>query len=294
VKARLFSSFMRNRLWTVFLIPLLLFAAWECDALTAEDICARKESLCRSLEEKGFTAEEIGVVLSDRRIVLYPENIGKKGKGLDYFGRNFGLLTCKSIDRGRKILRDNSAVLTDIGERLHVEPEVLVAVYRVETNFGQYVGTYPVINSLLTMTLIENRRSGWAESELVNLFVLARMSNADPVAIKGSWAGAFGLCQFIPSSFLNYGVDGNNDGTVDLFQFADAMASIANYLSGHGWVSGDPDKMKKAIYAYNHCDNYVQAVLAYAEAITKPCAKAPGKKKTASHKKRKPSRHRAR
>jgi membrane-bound lytic murein transglycosylase B len=214
-------------------------------------------------------------IFSDNRILLYPEILEKKGKGLDYLSRKFGLLTRASLERGRAVLRDNKTMLTDIGRRYHVEPEVLVAIYRVETNFGRCVGTYPVFNSLLTMTLIENRRSDWAEKELVTLLVLSRASNADPLSIKGSWAGAFGLCQFIPSSYINYGADGNGDGRVDLFEFTDAMASIANYLREHGWESGHPGKMKKAVYAYNHCDNYVHAVLAYAEAIKKP----PGKKR---------------
>ena len=117
--------------------------------------------------------------------------------------------------------------------------------------------------------MLENRRSAWAESEWINLILLSKERGFDPLAIKGSWAGAFGLCQFVPSAYLNYGVDGNGDGRVDLFNVVDALASIANYLKGSGWEQGDLAKKKKAIYAYNHCDNYVKAVLAYAKAIRK-------------------------
>ena len=132
------------------------------------------------------------------------------------------------------------------------------------------MGEYPVFNSLLTLTLLENRRSDWAEKELVSLFILGKKNAIHPLSIKGSWAGAFGLCQFIPSSFLTYGVDGNGDGVVNLFQFADAMASVANYLRANGWENHNPAKARKAIFAYNHCDNYVQAVMAYSKAIGKP------------------------
>jgi membrane-bound lytic murein transglycosylase B len=257
----------------IILFILFLFVAHDCYGNIGEDICSRRESLCRTLLDNGFTNEEVTSVFSDERVALYPEILEKKGKGLNYFSKKFGLLTRKSVERGRTILKDNRALLTTISNQYQVQPEVLVAIYRVETNFGQYVGEYPVFNSLLTMTLLENRRSEWAEKELVSLFVLSRKNKTHPLSIKGSWAGAFGLCQFIPSSFLTYGVDGNGDGVVNLFQFADAMTSVANYLHVNGWENHHPEKSRKAIWAYNHCDNYVQAVIAYAKAIGKPARK---------------------
>jgi len=99
--------------------------------------------------------------------------------------------------------------------------------------------------------------------------VLSKAGGFDPLSIKGSWAGAFGLCQFVPSSYLHYAVDGNGDGRVDLFNVVDALASVANYLKRSGWEKENQEKKKKAIYAYNHCDNYVKAVLAYATAVGK-------------------------
>jgi membrane-bound lytic murein transglycosylase B len=254
----------------------VLFASILCagHSNAGEDICSRKESLCQALRNEGFSDEEIQAVFSDERIALYPEILEKKGKGLNYLGRKFGLLTRKSVDRGRRILAENKTLLTDIGHRYKVEPEILVAIFRVETNFGGYVGTYPVFNSLLTMTLLENRRSTWAEKELVGLFILSRSNRVSPLSIKGSWAGAYGLCQFVPTSVLNYGADGNGDGMIDLFQFADAMASVASYLQAHGWQAGHADKKRKALYAYNHCDNYVDAVLAYAKATKNPPRKS--------------------
>jgi membrane-bound lytic murein transglycosylase B len=253
-----------------FLLVLItsILCAGYSDA--SEDICSRRESLCQALRNEGFGNEEIQAVFSDERIALYPEILEKKGKGLNYFSRKFGLLTRKSVDRGRRILKENKTLLTGIGDRYGVEPEILVAIFRVETNFGGYVGTYPVFNSLLTMTLLENRRSSWAEKELVGLFVLSRANRVSPLSIKGSWAGAYGLCQFVPTSVLNYGADGDGDGVTDLFQFADAMASVANYLKAHGWQAGHADKKRKALYAYNHCNNYVDAVLAYAKATKNP------------------------
>jgi len=184
--------------------------------------------LIQKLIVRGLPEEPLSEIFSDSRVTLYPAIVGRAGKGLDYLGRRFGLLS------------------------------------------------YPLVNSLLTRALIENRRSSWAEEELAQLLHMCRRQNRDPLSLKGSWAGAFGFPQFIPSSYLKYGVDGNEDGAVDLYNLTDAFASIANYLKSFGWSEGDPEKKRQAVWAYNHCDNYVKAVFAYARAI-KTVRKRPGK-----------------
>jgi membrane-bound lytic murein transglycosylase B len=248
------------------LMGVLAFAAW-CDEPSRID--AQKEVLVQKLLAQGFDEGEARAVFEDKRVRLYPEIIGRTGKGIDYFHRKFGLFTPASIERGRQVLRENAAALQEIERLFGVEKEVLVAVYRLETNFGRYTGERSVFNSLLTLAVIENRRSAWAEKEWINLMVLSRKRALDPLSIKGSWAGAFGLVQFVPSSYLVYAVDGNGDGEIDLFNVVDALASVANYLKLSGWDKTSVAKQKKAIYAYNHCDDYVKAVLAYAEATRK-------------------------
>ncbi len=252
------------------LILTILLASIACSSPamceTVPDFRPGKEILSQKLKENGFSDEEIGAVLSDARITLHPEILDRTGKGLNYMSRRFGLLTKKSIMRGQKILRENRAAFKEIEKKYGVEKEAVLAIFRVETNFGAAKGSAIVVNSLLTMSLLENRRVDWAMDELVSLLMLSKMTNADPFSIKGSWAGAFGLCQFMPSSYLRYAVDGNNDGVINLFDFHDAMASIANYLKAHGWQKGNHETNRKALWAYNHCDSYVKAVLAYARA----------------------------
>jgi membrane-bound lytic murein transglycosylase B len=211
-------------------------------------------------------------LFSDSRVSLYPTIVEKKGKGLDYFNRRFGLLTKKSIARGQKVLRQNRAMLEKVEAAFGVDKEVILGILRVETNFGSSTGAYPIFNSLLTMSLIENRRSSWAEEELIELLRICKEQHKDPLSIKGSWAGAFGVCQFIPTSYARFAVDGNGDGSIDLFDFHDAVASIANYLRQHGFEHHNLSKGREAVYAYNHCDNYVKAVLAYAKATRKKSA----------------------
>ena len=225
------------------------------------------EQLTAKLKLRGFTEDEINKIFSDDRVELYPPIVEKSGKDLDYFDRKFGLLTKKSIQKGQTLLRDNWEILAAIEETFGVEKEVILGILRVETNFGANTGRYSVFNSLLSMALIENRRSSWAEKELIEFLSTTKGQNKDPLSLKGSWAGAFGICQFVPTSYAQFAVDGNGDGTIDLFDFHDATASIANYLKLHGYEKHRPDGNRDAIFAYNHCDNYVRAILAYAEAL---------------------------
>jgi membrane-bound lytic murein transglycosylase B len=225
------------------------------------------EQLTVKLKVRGFTDDELGKIFTDSRVALYPPVIERSGKGLDYFHRKFGLLTKKSIQRGQLILRENKEIFNNIEEAFGVEKEIILGILRVETNFGSHTGSYSIFNSLLSMTLIENRRSSWAEAELIELLCICKEQNKDPLSIKGSWAGAFGICQFVPTSYAKFAVDGNSDGAIDLFNFHDAVASIANYLKSHGFEKNRPISNKEAIYAYNHCDNYVKAIFAYAKAL---------------------------
>lgn len=244
-----------------FLFLPLLSPAMDIDIIKA------RPSLYTKLKEKGLDDEEIKKIFSDERVALYPEILEKKGKGINYLSPRFGLLNKKSIKKGKRILEEKADILNNIQRLYDVDKETLVAIYRLETNFGSYLGNYSVFNALLTLTLMENRRSEWAENELVNLITLSRLYKKDMMSIKGSWAGAFGICQFVPTSFLRHAVDGDNNGTIDLFNFHDAMASTANYLKNHGWERGNLEKMKKAVWHYNHCDNYVKAVFLYSRAL---------------------------
>ncbi|OPX92422.1 MAG: Membrane-bound lytic murein transglycosylase B precursor [Syntrophorhabdus sp. PtaB.Bin006] len=271
MKARGHGVYSVSRLFRVLLLvagfALLLFSSIsaEIDPQYREQIAA----LTDRLKASGLSREELDRVFSDYRVELYPQILERKAKGLQYMSRKFGLLTRKSIGRGRRVLEDNRVLFSEIEQIYGVDKEIVIAILRIETNFSSCVGSYPIFNSLLTLAVIENRRSAWAESELIELFRIAQKLNKDPLSIRGSWAGAFGIAQFVPSSYVRFAVDGNGDGMVDLFDFSDATASIANYLKAHGWEKHQPEKNRQAVYAYNHCDNYVAAVFAYARAIGK-------------------------
>jgi membrane-bound lytic murein transglycosylase B len=221
------------------------------------------------LKKQGFTADEVANIFSDSRFQLYPQILGRTGKGMNYMSRRFGLLSKASIKRGKNIILRYRDYLKNVEHNYGVDKEIIVAILRVETNFGATTGTYPVLNSLTTMAIIDNRRLEWARKEVVELLTFCKRQNKDPYTIRGSWAGAFGISQFIPSSYVNYAVDGNGDGTVDLLSMSDALASVGNYLKSHGWERNSPQEKWQAVYAYNHCDNYVKAIFAYAKALAK-------------------------
>lgn len=249
----------------MFTIFFSLSAGAQIDPLHQDNFLKLQDDL----KKQGFTDDEIITVFSDSRFHLYPQILARTGKGMNYMSRRFGLLTRASIKRGKNVLVRYRDYLKEIERNYGVDKEVIIAILRVETNFGATTGIYPILNSLTTMAIIENRRMEWARREVVELMNFCKIQNRDPYSIRGSWAGAFGISQFIPSSYVHYAVDGNGDGKIDLSTMSDALASVANYLKSHGWERDRPREKWQAIYAYNHCDNYVKAVFAYAKALTK-------------------------
>lgn len=254
---------MKKIIWLMLVSFWLLAETCAVDAKTQ----VNSPSLFERLRLAGISNKEIMKVFFDKRVALYPQILNKKGKRLDYFDEKFGLFKPESINRGKDMLIANKTILEKIEKKYNVNAEIIISFFRIETNFGDFMGEYAIFNSFYTFVVYKDRRATWAESELVNLMVLSKQINEDPLTIKGSWAGCFGLFQFLPSSYLNFAVDGNGDNRIDLFMFDDAAFSAANYLVCNGWQKGNIERVKKSIYSYNHCENYVKAILAYADKI---------------------------
>ena len=142
----------------------------------------------------------------------------------------------KRILDGKKFIKKNIDTLERAEKEFGVPKEIITAILGVETNFGNNMGGYRVIDSLTTLGFDDPRRSKFFRSELIQLFILTRENNLDILKIKGSYAGAMGYSQFISSSYRAYAIDYDGDGYVDLFNsIDDAIGSIANYLKRHGW-----------------------------------------------------------
>ena len=126
-----------------------------------------------------------------------------------------------------------------------VPTEVILGILGVETAFGRNTGSFRVLDALATIAFDGPRRQDYFREELKELLLLARDTGLDPLALKGSYAGAVGLPQFMPSSYRRYAVDFDQDGSIDLLSSpADAIGSIASYLKAHGWVSGQEATLK--------------------------------------------------
>jgi len=158
------------------------------------------------------------------------------------------------IEGGKKFLAQHRDELMRVQQRTGVPAEVIVAIIGVETSYGGNTGNYRVLDALYTLAFKyprsgdpaklerEVRRELFFRDELSRLFALTRDEKLDITAIKGSYAGAMGMGQFMPSSYLDYAVDGNGDGRRDLFNsYDDVFSSIANYfVKKGGWVRGGP------------------------------------------------------
>ena len=139
------------------------------------------------------------------------------------------------IDRGRARLAEHSPLLQEVAVKFGVQPRFIVALWGIETNFGQNTGGFSVIAALSTLAF-DGRRSKYFRGELLAALRIVEQGHIKPENMKGSWAGAMGQSQFMPSSFVTYAYDYDGDGAKDIWNTsADVFASAANYLSGVGW-----------------------------------------------------------
>jgi membrane-bound lytic murein transglycosylase B len=140
---------------------------------------------------------------------------------------------------GAKFWREHAIAIKEISERYGVEPEVIVAILGAETNYGKNTGSFHILDVLTTIAFDYPRRAEFFQKELTEFLLLAREEQEDPLSFKGSYAGAMGWPQFMPSSFRKYAVDYDQNGHRDIWNHPhDAIASVANYLKEHGWQKG--------------------------------------------------------
>ncbi len=141
----------------------------------------------------------------------------------------------KTVWDGRRLYRDRRSLLEKIGARYGVEPQYIVALWGIETRYGRITGGYPVIAALATLAY-DGRRSAFFRKELLRALRILEEGHIAVENMDGSWAGAMGQVQFMPSSFVTYAVDYDGDGRRDIWDnVPDALASAANYLSRSGW-----------------------------------------------------------
>jgi membrane-bound lytic murein transglycosylase B len=150
-------------------------------------------------------------------------------------------LTSERIDEGVQFWNEHQESLVRVGAEYQVPPEYVVAILGVETKYGRVLGKYRVLDSLATLAFDYPPRQTFFRSELEQFLILARENKLDPLTLMGSYAGAMGAPQFMPSSYRRYAVDANTDTQRDLWaDWDDIIASVANYLREKGWTPGGP------------------------------------------------------
>ena len=145
----------------------------------------------------------------------------------------------KKIKLGKIILNKENNIINKVSSEYKVDKNLLLALMGIETNFGNYLGKMDIISSLATLSF-DQRRSEFFTKELITLLKLVDAKIIDPSTLFGSWAGAFGNFQFMPTTIKNHAIDYNKDGSIDLKNIEDSFASAANYLSNLGWNDNTP------------------------------------------------------
>ncbi|MEX2487969.1 MAG: lytic murein transglycosylase B [Pseudomonadales bacterium] len=194
-------------------------------------------------EHREFSVEEI---LSAFESATYKQNIidaisrpAEKTLQWDEYQDIF--LTARRISGGKNFMSKYETELEAARERFGVPPEIVAAIIGVETMYGSNRGSFKVLDALTTLAFDYPPRSAFFKSELRHFFLLAREEKQQVTEVLGSYAGAMGYGQFIPSSYRHYAVDFDNDGVRDIWNNpVDAIGSVANYLSEHGWEANQP------------------------------------------------------
>jgi membrane-bound lytic murein transglycosylase B len=253
------------------------------------------DALRTRLIQDGFDSERIDALYRDEAVFFET-----KGVSL-YFLHNEATLDYNKMTKrnwireGKVYMRKQAKALKNAKDKFGVRPAIITAIILVETKFGRFVGTRSILNTLSTMAALTepqpreylwrnlptkrrydrnrydqkaDQKSAWAYKELKAFLTYTEQHRIDAVSVKGSYAGALGLAQFMPSNILAYGKDGNGDGRINLFDDADSIFSIASYLKHYGWKPGiDRKKAYKVVYHYNHSKYYVNTILKIADLL---------------------------
>jgi len=289
---------MKKTIIAIFAVTVLFLQgtlAWAWNDLSRNFIEDR-------LVEKGLQRSLAQAMLNDSRVSLRPDIIiqnlfysSPRGSEERPSVMN---IDPRHIENGRIFIRENQEFLSSLEKRFGTSPQIITAILIVESRLGTYPMPYNVVTAYTNMAFLldpdyfrriqelyseeypllyddatisrAHRRAKWALEELYHLSQIANKLSIDPVSIMGSFAGAMGPAQFIPSTFNSYGIDGDGDGIASPFNMQDAKASMAHYLKRSGWSEkASIGKKRKAIFHYNRSEIYVNTIMMLYEELSK-------------------------
>lgn len=195
----------------------------------------KHQALAQGISQAAVDSAFANVHFVDRVITADRNQLENKVTLDDYLQR---VLPAGKIQRGREMLRQYQSQLARATARYGVPERYIVALWGMESGFGKNQGKEDIVSALATLAF-EGRREAFFSKQLIAALHILEQGHIDAEGLKGSWAGAMGQCQFMPTSFLTYAVDGDGDGRIDIWNnLDDVFASTANYLATEGWQSG--------------------------------------------------------
>jgi len=226
---------------TVLILNILILAN-HFEAQGEESFEAWLSSYKAFALKKGVSQETINVAFED---VRYLEQVIKYDRKQPEFLEDTITYVSKRANNSRakkakKLLIKNTNLFNDVEKKFNVEKEILLSLWGIETNFGKHVGKMDIISCLATLSY-DKRRSDFFSAQLLTLLKLIDKKLVDPKTLFGSWAGAYGNFQFMPSTIKSYAIDYDGDNKIELKNsLNDSLASAANYIKKIGWVKGEP------------------------------------------------------
>lgn len=243
MRAEILIAMRRVLVAGVLGLAVLLYGAAAQAAFDGENVESFLAGLWPEARARGVTRPVFDRAFADFK----PDaSLGKLNAKQPEFERPFGTyveerVSAMRIEAGRKKALEHAALLQAIESRFGVDSKVVLAIWGMETAYGASKGSRNVVRSLATLAMTDARRATFWRRELVSALVLSQERGLAPEALVGSWAGAMGHTQFIPSTYARFAVDFDRDGQRDLTgSIADALASTANYLAKSGWEAGMP------------------------------------------------------
>ncbi len=228
---------MKMKFWQIFCLSLMMNMAQAATVDVSEqtntfiDMMVEKHHFERAELETLFKQVEI----KDKIL----QAISRPAEGMPWYKYRKIFLQPPRIAGGVEFWRTHKEVLQEVEKQYGVPPEIITAIIGVETLYGQRTGGYRVIDALATLGFAYPKRSKFFLSELENFLLLTQQEKVDPLKPLGSYAGAMGMPQFMPSSYLSYAADFEQDGKRDIWDNpADVIASVANYFARHHWQAG--------------------------------------------------------
>ena len=268
--------------WVTLLATVPLSAA---DNVAKDYFKALKERLIVD----GFNKDKIQEIYADPKTEMAIKTVAL------FFSHNESrlnydqFLSKRELKKAQNYIDQHKDILTKVEQEYGVPKTIITAIALVETRLGTYLGGSSILNTLSTLSAIDSpelkemvwesipkkrridrqtfeqkvsTKSKWAYKELLAYLTYTSKEGLNPAEIKGSYAGAIGISQFMPSNIIAYAKDGDNDGRIDLFDHDDAVTSIASYLKHYGWKPGLSDEEAyQVLYYYNHSSYYVNTLL---------------------------------